>query len=305
MDQIAFVFAGQGSQYSGMGKELYESSDAARAVFDMADKIRPGTSEQCFNASYQKLSSTVNTQPCIYCLDIAAAKAFEEKKVLPKQVAGFSLGEVAALAYAGAYSVEDGFKIICERARLMAEAAQTHRGKMVAVLDLSEEQVEQLCHDQDDVYPVNYNCPGQIVVAGEEAGIDLLSESVVAAGGRAVALAVSGAFHSPLMVSVAGRLLDYLQKIEISQPKIPVYSNLTAQPYGRDIKEQLAIQVCSPVLWQQTINNMAAQGTNIFVEVGPGVTLSRLIKKCQPDLVTLNVEDDASLFKTLTKLIGG
>lgn len=305
MDQIAYVFAGQGAQYSGMGQELYDSSSAAKAVFDMADNIRPGTSEQCFNASYQELSLTLNTQPCLYCLDLAAAKALEEKGVNAKLAAGFSLGEVAALAYAGAYSIEDGFRIICERARLMDEIAQAYKGKMAAVLELTDDLVEQIYHDIADIYPVNYNCPGQIVFAGSESGIDLLCERVEAAGGRAVVLSVSGAFHTPLMEKAAEGLYEYLQQIDISNTQIPVYSNVTAKPYGNDIREQLARQACSPVLWHRTVLNMTEAGAETFVEMGPGVILSRLIKKCVPDAITLNVEDNLSLEKTVTELIGG
>lgn len=305
MDQIAFVFAGQGAQYSGMGEELYYRSSAAKAVFDMADRIRPGTSEQCFNASFQELSSTLNTQPCIYCLDLAAAKALEEEVVSARFAAGFSLGEIAALAYAGAYSIQDGFRIICERSRLMDEIAQEQNGKMAAVLELTDAVVEQIYHNIADIYPVNYNCPGQTVFAGTESAINLLCERVDAAEGRAVVLAVSGAFHSPFMEKAAEGLYDYLQQINISNTKIPVYSNLTAEPYGNQIREQLASQICSPVLWHRTLINMADVGVDTFIEVGPGVTLSRLIKKCLPNVVILNVEDNLSLEKTVTQIIGG
>ena len=169
MGKIAFVFAGQGAQYSGMGQSLREASPAARAVFDVADTLRPGTSAQCFAAPVEELSITENTQPCLYCVDLAAAKALEEAGVIPDYAAGFSLGEIAALSFAGVFSPEEGFGFVCRRGRAMQKAGEENPGAMAAVLKLSNEQVEQLCAGFEKVWPVNYNCPGQLVCAGEKA----------------------------------------------------------------------------------------------------------------------------------------
>ena len=171
MGKIAFVFAGQGAQYSGMGQSLCEVSPAAQAVFDTADKLRPGTSQQCFTAPAEELSITENTQPCLYCVDLAAAKALEEAGVSPDYVAGFSLGEIAALSFAGVFAPEQGFDFVCT-------------GAMAAVLKLSNEQVEALCAGFEKVWPVNYNCPGQLVCAGEKSQIEAFCQKVEEAGGR-------------------------------------------------------------------------------------------------------------------------
>ena len=195
MGKIAFVFAGQGAQYSGMGQSLCEASPAAKAVFDAADKLRPGTSEQCFAGTAEELSITKNTQPCLYCVDLAAAKALEEAGVTPDYVAGFSLGEIAALSFAGVFSEEQGFDFVCKRAEAMQKAGEENPGAMAAVLKLKNEQVEELCAGFEKVWPVNYNCPGQLVCAGEKSQIEAFCGKVAEAGGKAVPLAEIGRAH--------------------------------------------------------------------------------------------------------------
>ena len=165
MGKIAFVFSGQGAQYSGMGKALYASSPAAKAVFDMADSLRPGTARQCFEGSMEELTQTVNTQPCVFAVDLAAARALAERGVQPDCVAGFSLGEIAALAFAGVLSDEEAFRLVCKRGELMDKAARENPGAMVAVLKLTSAQTEELCQRFEKTYPVNYNSPAQTVVA--------------------------------------------------------------------------------------------------------------------------------------------
>ena len=304
MGKIAFVFSGQGSQYGGMGKSLFETSPAARQVFETADKIRPGTSEQCFSGTAEELSLTKNTQPCLYCVDLAAARALEEAGIHADFAAGFSLGEVAALTFSGAFSEEDGFSFVCRRAAAMQEAAEQNPGAMAAVLKLPNEAVEQLCGEFSHVWAVNYNCPGQLVVAGEKAELEAFCARVAEKGGRAVPLAVSGGFHSPLMAGAAERLREELENIAMKRLRLPVYANFTAQPYGENAKELLLEQVKNPVRWQETVENLAAQGVDTFMECGAGKTLCGLIKKTVKDATVLRVEDAETLQAAVNALQG-
>ena len=295
MGKIAFVFAGQGSQYSGMGQSLCEASPAAKAVFDAADKLRPGTSEQCFTGTAEELSITKNTQPCLYCVDLAAAKALEEAGVTPDYVAGFSLGEIAALSFAGVFSEEQGFDFVCKRAEAMQKAGEENPGAMAAVLKLKNEQVEELCAGFEKVWPVNYNCPGQLVCAGEKSQIEAFCGKVAEAGGKAVPLAVSGGFHSPFMESASQTLRGVLEPMELSGARVPVYANYTAQPYDGSAKELLTQQVKKPVRWQETVERLVELGVDTFIECGPGKTLCGLIRKTAKGVKTLNVQDGETL----------
>ncbi|MGI5891928.1 MAG: ACP S-malonyltransferase [Bacillota bacterium] len=303
MAKIVLVFAGQGAQYSGMGKDLWENSQAARAVFAMADRIRPGTSRQCFEASKEELSQTINTQPALFTVDLACAAALAENDITAAGAAGFSLGELPALAFSGIMSYEDAFALTCKRAQYMQQAAEKNNGSMMAILRLANEQVEAICAEFDRVYAVNYNCPGQLVVAGDEAQLTEYADRVAQAGGKAMKLAVNGAFHSPFMQEAAENLVRELDEISFNPPHIPVYSNVTALPY-KNGKDLLAKQVISPVLWQKTIENMLADGYDTFIEVGAGKTLGGLIKKISAGLRVFNVEDSKSLQKTLEALKG-
>ena len=296
MGKIAFVFAGQGAQYSGMGQSLCEMSPAARAVFDVADKLRPGTSQQCFTAPVEELSITENTQPCLYCVDLAAAKALEEAGVRADVAAGFSLGEIAALSFAGVFTPEQGFDFVCKRGRAMQAAGEANPGAMAAVLKLTNEQVEELCQGFEQVWPVNYNCPGQLVCAGEAAQIDAFCEKVQQAGGRAKKLAVSGGFHSPLMESASEELREVLGDVDVREPEVPVYANLNARPYtAGSAKELLIQQVKNPVRWQETVERLAQLGVDTFIECGPGKTLCGLIRKTVKGATVLNVQDAETL----------
>lgn len=295
MGKIAFVFAGQGAQYSGMGQSLCEASPAAKAVFDAADKLRPGTSQQCFAGTAEELSITKNTQPCLYCVDLAAAKALEEAGVTPDYVAGFSLGEIAALSFAGVFSEEQGFDFVCKRAEAMQKAGEENPGAMAAVLKLKNEQVEELCAGFEKVWPVNYNCPGQLVCAGEKSQIEAFCGKVAEAGGKAVPLAVSGGFHSPFMESASQTLREVLEPMELSEARVPVYANYTAQPYDGSAKELLTQQVKKPVRWQETVERLVELGVDTFIECGPGKTLCGLIRKTAKGVKTLNVQDGETL----------
>ena len=295
MGKIAFVFSGQGAQYTGMGRELYECSPAAKAVFDMADSIREGTSTQCFEADKETLSITVNTQPCVFTADLAAAAAVAEKGIRPDYLAGFSLGEIAALGFGGVMSYEEAFRLVCKRGELMDKAAKENEGAMVAVMKLTPEKVEELAKQFDNTYPVNYNSPAQTVVATTKENADKLVEAVKAEKGKGIKLAVSGAFHSPFMRSAAEGLGEYLADKELEKPLIPIYSNVTAQPYGDDIKQLIKSQAESPVQWQKTVENLIAEGVDTFIEVGVGKTLAGLIKKINKDVRVFNVENRETL----------
>lgn len=295
MGKTVIVFSGQGAQYPGMGKSLYDNSPAAKAVFDMAESIRPGTKAQCFEGTKEELSVTINTQPCVFAVDLAAAAAIAEAGVKADAVAGFSLGEIAALAFAGIMSYEEAFRLVCRRAEFMDAAAKAEPGAMAAVMKLTPEKVEELCSGFKRAYPVNYNSPAQTVVACDNSEIDELCEKVKAEKGKAVKLAVSGAFHSPFMDAAASELAKYLEGVELSEPAVPVYSNFTAQPYGGDMKELIAKQVNNPVRWQKIVENLIADGADTFYEAGPGKTLTGLIKKINAGVTAANIENKEGL----------
>jgi len=291
----ALVFSGQGAQYPGMGKELYDNSPAAKAVFDMAESIRLGTIKQCFEGTKEELSVTINTQPCVFITDLAAAAAVAEKGVKIDCVAGFSLGEIAAIAFAGMLSYEDAFRLVCKRAELMDKAARENPGAMAAVMKISPEQVEEICSQFEKAYPVNYNSPAQTVVAASQEEIDDLCDKVKAVKGKAVKLAVSGAFHSPFMNTAADGLGEYLKDVDLKEPTVPVYANATAEPYKDDYKMLISAQVNHPVKWQKSVENMISNGVDTFIEVGVGKTLTGLIKKINADVKAVNIENKEGL----------
>lgn len=304
MGKIAFLFAGQGAQYSGMGQSLCKVSAAAQKIFDIADNIRPETSKQCFEGSSEMLSITCNTQPCLFCVDLAAAEAVREAGITPDAVAGFSLGEVAALTFAGGFSHEEGFKLVCERAALMHDASEHTKSGMVAILKLAPEKVSEVCQQVGDSYPINFNCPGQIVAATLRDRSDELIAAVKQAGGRAISLSVSGGFHSPFMQTAYEGLQKALERYAFAQPVVPVYANSTASPYPTPDKQLLSEQLIRPVYWQKTLEKMALDGYDTFVEVGAGKTLSGFVKKTLPNAVVVNVQDAESLTAALAVLKG-
>ena len=304
MSKIAFVFSGQGAQCSGMGQSLVTFSQPAAEVFSMAEDLMPGVSELCFAGTDEELRQTKAAQPAIFCVSLAAARSLEKMGVRPDMLAGFSIGEITALAFAGTFKDSDGFSIVLKRGDLMQKAGQQSPSSMMAVLKLDAGQVAAICKDFSQVYPVNYNSQYQTVVAGAVGEMDALKAAVKEAGGRALPLAVSGGFHSPFMEQAADEFSALLANQHMELPQIPVYSNVTALPYEDDVLSTLSRQMTSPVLWQKTIENMAADGAAVFVEVGPGRTLCNLIEKTLQDVRCFAVEDNDSLVKAVEELSG-
>ena len=306
MGKVAFLFAGQGAQHPGMCADLIESEAAARAVFDAADAVRPGTTEQCLSGTKEELSQTINTQPCVFAADLACARALEARGVTPDVVAGFSLGEVAALTFAGAYTDEQGFELVCHRAELMADAAAANPGAMRAVVKLDAATVERLAAEAGEAWPVNYNSPLQTVVAGTAEACESLDALVKEAGGRAMKVAVSGAFHSPFMADAERGLTEYLAEgHEPGETRVPVLANRTGEPYPADASGRaalLASQVANPVQWVRTLQNMAADGVDTFIEVGPGKTLTGLVSRTLEGVTALPCETVEQLEAVLADL---
>ena len=293
MGQTVFVFSGQGDQRPGMGQDLYEAGGAARDVYGLCDRLRPGTSEQCFSAPEEELTRPDVAQPCLFAMELAAAETLRARGIVPDMAAGFSLGEVAACTFAGAVSLEDGFRLVCRRGALMQAEADRHDTFMAAVLKLEPEQVRAVCAGLENVWPVNFNCPGQITVSGDAGQAEALSEAVKQAGGRVIPLKVAGAFHSPYMTPAAEAFRAELAQAAFQEPAVQVWSDVTALPYEERagvsaehpgwphgvFTDLLARQIESPVRWEELIRNMIARGADRFIEIGPGKTLTNMIRK--------------------------
>lgn len=299
MGKIAFVFAGQGAQSPGMGKDVYDAVPAAREVFAKADAVRPETSAQCFEADAAELMQTKNTQPCVYTVDLAMAAALEAESIHADMTAGYSLGELAALTYAGAMTIEEGTRVVSERGRLMQIASEAHETGMAAVLKLPDEKVEEICSKYPDLYPVNYNSDGQVSVAGDKEQLIKMRDDVKAEKGLAKILDVSGAFHSPYMNQAAEDFSKFLEDAEIGEATIPVYSNRTALEYEGDYKQLLVEQIINPVYWKKLVRNMIDEGVDTFIELGPGQALTSMITRISKDVKMYRVSDMETLQNTL------
>lgn len=284
----AYVFPGQGAQYSGMGKDLYESNPKARALFDKADEILGfKISEIMFSGTDEELKQTRVTQPAIFLHSVALAAALGEE-FQPDMVAGHSLGELSALTAAGALSFEDGLRLVSARAEAMQKACEVKPSTMAAVIALADEKVEEVCAGIDGVVvAANYNCPGQVVISGEVESVQAACVALKEAGAkRALPLNVSGAFHSPMMEPARAELQKAIEATEFHTPCCAVYQNVDAQPHTDpvEIKQNLIAQLTSPVRWTQSVERMCADGATAFEELGPGQVLQGLIKKINKEV---------------------
>ena len=289
----AFVFPGQGAQFVGMGKDLYENSPEAKELFEKANEILGfRITDLMFNGTDEDLKQTKVTQPAIFLHSVILANSLTET---PDMVAGHSLGEFSALVAAKALSFEDGVRLVSARAQAMQKACEKTPSTMAAVLALPDEKVEEICASVTEgvVVPANYNCPGQIVISGDEAGIDAACEKMLAAGAkRALKLKVGGAFHSPIMEPARAELAEAIHKTQFFAPKCPVYQNVNAkaETNPETIKENLIAQLTAPVRWTQTVINMIADGATDFTEVGPGSVLQGLVKKINKEVTTQGIQ---------------
>ena len=291
----AYVFPGQGAQFVGMGKDLYDNNPLAKELFEKANEILGfRITDLMFAGTDEDLRQTKVTQPAIFLHSVILAKTLGDQ-FKPDMVAGHSLGEFSALVAAGALSFEDGLVLVSKRALAMQKACEATPSTMAAVLNLPDATVEEICATITDevVVPANYNCPGQIVISGSVPGIDAACEKMLAAGAkRALKLKVGGAFHSPLMEPARTELAEAIEQTSFNKPVCPVYQNVNAKPQTDPvtIKENLVAQLTAPVRWTQSVENMIADGAVKFTEVGPGAVLQGLVKKVNKEVETEGIQ---------------
>lgn len=301
MGKIAFVYPGQGAQKCGMGKDFYDTFPMAKAVFDKADEILDiSVTEICFTED-ERLHQTAYTQPALVTTCLAIAAVLKEKGVQPDVTAGLSLGEYAAIATAGGFSVEEAIRTVRARGIFMEEAVPDGKGAMAAVLGMDVAQIEKVLSKIDGAYIANYNCPGQIVITGMKTSVDKACEALKNVGcKRCLPLKVSGPFHSPYLKEAGEKLGEFMEETKLHELEIPYVTNVTAE-YVTDIQETkdlLVRQVASSVKWIQSVERMIAEGVDTFVEIGPGKTLAGFIKKINPDVRVINISqvEDLNIF---------
>lgn len=309
MRKLAFIFSGQGSQYTGMGKELYENYEVSKKVFDRANEILGyDLKTMCMTGNEHDLNKTENTQPAILTTSIAILEILKNKGINADITAGLSLGEYSALVYSGAIDFEDAVQLVRKRGKFMQEAVPEGKGTMAAIIGLDKKSVLEICEKAKTVGIVevsNYNCPGQIVIGGEVDAVLKACEYAKNSGAKkAVQLKVSAPFHTSMLKPAAEELEKELKKVEIKEFDIPVISNVTAQYVSdkSEIKGLLTKQVMNPVLWEDSVRKMINDGVDIFIEIGPGKTLRSFVRKIDKNVTALNVEDIKTLNKTLEKL---
>lgn len=308
--KTAFVFPGQGSQNAGMGKNLHENFEEIKTLYKQAsDVLGYDVAELSFNGPVDELNKTYRTQPCLLVASMASYTALKIHDIKPSVVAGHSLGEYSALVAASVFSFGDAVRFTEKRGKLMQEAVPEGKGLMAAILGLDKDKLNDICLSVKSGYvaPANYNCPGQIVIAGEKAAVEEAMALAKEAGAkRAIPLAVSAPSHCRLMENASNKLAEslFLENIEMKTPEIPIVSNADAIFLTTidGIKASLVKQLNSPVLWEDSIKTIAASGINVFIEAGPGKVLSGLIKRIVPEAIIFNVEDKDSLDKTLAGL---
>ncbi len=308
MAKIAFVFPGQGSQFVGMGRELADNFSEAAEAFREADAaLGFSISQLCFAGPDEDLRQTYNTQPALLATQVACLRVLTGKGVRAEMAAGHSLGEYGALVAAGALDFGEALEIVRQRGKLMQEAVPSG-GLMAAILGLEGSQVEEVCRlarETGIVEPANFNCPGQVVIAGERAAVERAGVLAKEAGAkRVMTLAVSGPFHSSLMRDAGAKLAGVLDQVAWREPQIPVVANYSADyvNHPQALRDSLIAQVSGAVRWEESVRKMHQDGVNVFIEVGPGKVISGLIRKIVPEAATLNVEDVKSLEKTLAYL---
>ena len=290
----AYVFPGQGAQFVGMGKDLYDNNAEAKAMFEKANEVLGfRITDLMFEGTEDDLKQTKVTQPAIFLHSVILAKSLGDE-FKPDMVAGHSLGEFSALVAAGALSFEEGLKLVFARAQAMQKACELRPSTMAAVLALPDEKIEEICNGIDEVVaPANYNCPGQVVISGSIEGIDAACEQLLAAGAkRAMKLKVGGAFHSPLMQPAQEELSEAIANAKFQTPVCPIYQNVDGKPHTdpEEIKENLIKQLTAPVRWTQDVEAMIADGANEFVELGPGAVLQGLVKKINRQVETSGMQ---------------